>query len=1307
MFLPGNHHLQVTVNITNVSDVVLRRERNDDIVYIQCKIDIAIHREGVINTVEGLKFVLNSEVDREMTAFKILNSLNVLMNYTVFQGTESLNMSFARAVYVENSNLTMVCCHFERNIGCDGGALYATAASNLTIDDCVFLSNEANGLGRGGAIFAQDSTMVVIHSTFIGNLAMTNASQGNSFGGALYVAKGRLNLQMGNVFSNNSASHGGAVYSNSSYLSISSSALFHSNEATYVGAVYLLSITATLSGSAINFTKNSAKHSGGGLLLSRSQVVVLAITTFVGNVARIDGGAISAEESHLNLLNTSQFSGNSARRGGAIRFSTDHPQLINLSYFNISYLSLFTSNKATAIGGAVSLRNTNATLYAGNGNICFVNNSARYGGAMHLGDSQIFATAVFNGNSADKGGAILGNSDQQVILVSAKFTNNTATECGGAVHIEQTMNTFYFIRVWAIRNSGSALCIRKGRVVFNGTTYISENTGRLGGGMVVYSRNLVSFTGHTLFIGNRAFTGGALYTFVGVELNFLGLTRFERNTADTNGGAICALASDITFLSPIGLGINRIAFIKNSAANGGALYLDSGSSLRLHPIVKLSTSHNYAFKHGGVIYHEDSPTPIQCAYEDQRGEAEVNKLPYCFMDIASYAVAVPGSYTIQSRNDSSQNGGFIYGGLLDRCQFDLATFTRLGQVSLHTWVKEHFQDGKKHAVTSQPYQLCFCDGDQYDCSGIKSVTAQRGQKFSLSLIALDQLRISTLTQITAQTHPTGRLKFNQSIQTLPANCSDLSYAMYSAAEGEELTLYPDGPCHDTGLAKAVVNVTLLPCPDGFVQSGEECVCEDRLKEHDAACIIDGGIHIVREAGATFWLNGSYANNSYQGLILHENCPVGYCKDVALHLTLENPDVQCANDRGGMLCGACAANYSLMLGSSRCGECSNTYLALVFPFAAVGIVLVIFLSVLRLTVASGVANSVVLYANIVQVNKSVFLPVHEANVLTVFIAWINLDLGIETCFYDGMTAYAQVWLQFIFPVYVWILMTLIIVTSRYSITMSKLIGHDPIAVLATLLLMSYNKILKTFIDVYSFAGLSYPRHKMTVWLKDGNLPYMQSWHLLLAVATSIVLVFLFLPYTLLLLVGYKLYPLSNNKFFRWMYKFKPFLDSYYAPYKKSTRFWTGSLLLVRCVLYISFSFHQRMVSSLVLITTFTALILLGWSLKWVYERLHIIVIEFSIYFNIVALSVATLVHINSAPLAFSLIGLVFVTTLGIIAYNFHVFYTSKSSAWLKIVGRISSLKKKPNPSPLDIPASHDQHKIVTRTIITLREPLLDN
>ena len=100
----------------------------------------------------------------------------------------------------------------------------------------------------------------------------------------------------------------------------------------------------------------------------------------------------------------------------------------------------------------------------------------------------------------------------------------------------------------------------------------------------------------------------------------------------------------------------------------------------------------------------------------------------------------------------------------------------------------------------------------------------------------------------------------------------------------------------------------------------------------------------------------------------------------------------------ILCGACCLGLSLPFGSSRCLPCSDTYLSLLLPFTIMGLVLVFFLLALV-----GTLSGLVLYANIVRASQSTFFPPGSTNLLTIFIAWLNLDLGIQTCFYNGMDA----------------------------------------------------------------------------------------------------------------------------------------------------------------------------------------------------------------------------------------------------------------------------------------------------------------
>ena len=149
------------------------------------------------------------------------------------------------------------------------------------------------------------------------------------------------------------------------------------------------------------------------------------------------------------------------------------------------------------------------------------------------------------------------------------------------------------------------------------------------------------------------------------------------------------------------------------------------------------------------------------------------------------------------------------------------------------------------------------------------------------------------------------------------------------------------------------------------------------------CNIADTPYFTNTANSDFWM-GFYTNTTYQGLILSKSCPAEYCKQGSVNITTDNPDSQCDLNRTRLLCGACAANHSLMLGGPQCQVCPNTYLALLLPFASAGVALVVFLTSLSLTVATGTLNSIIIYANIVQINRNLYFPRNTRNFLTVFL-----------------------------------------------------------------------------------------------------------------------------------------------------------------------------------------------------------------------------------------------------------------------------------------------------------------------------------
>ena len=221
--------------------------------------------------------------------------------------------------------------------------------------------------------------------------------------------------------------------------------------------------------------------------------------------------------------------------------------------------------------------------------------------------------------------------------------------------------------------------------------------------------------------------------------------------------------------------------------------------------------------------------------------------------------------------------------------------------------------------------------------------------------------------------------------------------------------------------------------------------------------------------------------------------------------------------------------------------SNKFLFLLVPFVLAGLALVFVLTQLNLTVSEGTLNGLILYANILHSNRALFFPDGHFSAATVFIAWINLDVGIETCFFDGMDTYAKTWLQFLFPLYIWAIVISMIVSSHYYVLAAKLFRIHAVKVLATLFHLSYAKILRTTISALSFATIKYPDGlNRAVWLLDGNVPYLQGKHFPLFIAGVATVMFLSIPYSLLLLFTQCLQRMSGYTLLKWVAKMKTFL-----------------------------------------------------------------------------------------------------------------------------------------------------------------------
>ena len=992
-----------------------------------------------------------------------------------------------------------------------------------------------------------------------------------------------------------------------------------------------------------------ASFRGHNRLFSRSihsTYSTLYISHF--NATRFNGGAMHVIGGVLQISGNNNFTSNIGENGSAI-FAQD-------SLLNFTGQTVFLSNKArqrdghTLCGGAVYSMNT-TLLFAGN--TSFIQNgllAPGFGGAVCLVDNSLVLSGRtrFVANGAASGGAIAVFNGVVQMNGDCEFSYHNVSGNGGAV---------YMINA---NLQGPGQVTFHHNTAANGGSVHSESTVLIFYGDVVFYNNSATIAGGAVFASNSLFK---------LEKT----SQLRSNHAGAQGGAVYALNSTIRFS-----GVHELSL--NYAPLGGALSLITCTLIFRSPLRLLAANNEADF--GGVIYVSEAFSLLQCA---RSFNLDISNHPQCFLGVEGDGNV---SFVVDS-NRASVSGSVLYGGNLHICRFRVGNQPfRINALEYLSGILTSPEPNSDKAsllrmITSDPTQMCFCDQSGIiNCGVNRTIATQRGKLVTLSIVAVGQALspvpsiIRSYFETTANSKSFAELGVQERVQLTTPSCNDLNYRVFSPNSTEALVLYPDGPCRDTGNATISVYLQLAPCPDGFQLEGGECRCQKTLQQFTNMCNIDDGT-ISRSGG--YWFAGLYMCNDsilferviiepdnsdanctlqYAGLLTHRRCPFDFCVTDDVNVSLSNPDVQCSQNRTGVLCGACENGTSLLIGGFRCAQCTDSYLGLLVLFAVAGLGLVFLLFILKLTVAMGTINGLIFYANIVSANRITFLPNNPTNPLTVFIAWINLDFGIETCFYDGMDVYARTWLQFVFPLYLWFIVFSIVFIIRLSEKAAKLFGSNPVPVLATIFLLSYSKILRTVIIALSLTTVYYNDDVMrTVWLYDGNRAYFQFGHAPLGVVALLVLLLLFLPYTLFLLLLPWMQGFSDRKGLRWLNKFKPMADAYFAPYKKQTRYWTGCLLILRCVLFLVFALNFLGDPSINLITisaVVALLLMLPWLNGSLYEKRYLNILEASYYLNLVIFCLGTY-HVtairgNQAALAYTSIFFAFVTFIGTIVFH---------------------------------------------------------
>ena len=679
----------------------------------------------------------------------------------------------------------------------------------------------------------------------------------------------------------------------------------------------------------------------------------------------------------------------------------------------------------------------------------------------------------------------------------------------------------------------------------------------------------------------------------------------------------------------------------NTGVDGGGIALYDDSYLLLEDDSHLTFTNNIAQRGGAIFVDAGSSTLF---------------IP-CFFQFPGLTLSQSAKVSF-SNNKAATAGSAVYYARGNDCILynfgNNATNTICGQPCFNKTFNYSTQTGLS-VLSSEPYDVCFCTNNTPNCSDVDDavyINAYPGEKVDISLVSVGWN--NGVVPGTVQMQQLG----NSSAESVLFNTTAMSCATISfTALHSNYSLKILGTSLPFGSSKStkVLYLSLSNCPLGFHTSKHTVSCDcDELKKNislPGTLTCDASTKTITRQGDV-WIG-----NISECVVVHNTCPFDYCDSSQVTFTLADPSPQCALNRTGILCGECKEGLSLVLGSNNCIECPGfSYISFILLYAAAGFGLVILLLILNLTVSVGTINGLLFYANIIQVNSSIFNLRKAVPVLPQFIAWLNLDLGIETCFYNGMTAYYKVWLQFAFPLYIWFIIATIIILCRYSKWLSNKIGGNVVQVLATLILLSFTKIFRTIVLALKVTTLScvYNDSSVLVWSADGSVYYLKWPHILLFLF-ALVFLLLALPYAIVLLFELPIerYLTKIGCFRRNWLKVKPLVDAYNGPYKDSCRFWTGLLILVRMV-FTAASVNTGS-NTVLIFTTTVVLVLIGTigAFGGIYQKKHLDVLECWSLINLGVIPCSAASNaMNENIVGRVSEGLMLITFTGIITY--HVF-----------------------------------------------------
>lgn len=910
-----------------------------------------------------------------------------------------------------------------------------------------------------------------------------------------------------------------------------------------------------------------------------------------------------------------------------------------------------------------------------------------------------------------------------IIIKNTTFVENIAVTASAFLLFAHYIFAFPNLKTYSLLFKNCSFYHNK--AFYGGAMYLVENkaSGVQDGTLVSF--NDCIFRENELLILNTGIQSTSVHSPSILEARSLNLTFFGTNIFDQNAGTPIQTSTSIINI------YDMMNFTNNTGLYGGGISLASSSFIILHSNSQTTFFKNTAFLYGGAIFYSYINTNFAINTFDCY-------LYFNFLNLFGKSSNITDlNIKVSFLQNDAPAGTAVYGSTLNTCSWidQLENNTRIYEQLETKGIFEFYPPINSNTFATASYRFETNESN---------FSIMPGEQINVHTISYDLFERQTSELIYSNVvdnklQSQQRSYLDDSVYWfLHDNFIDVPLSVKTMTEPEELVQVPISFFSVTSASQVPINVTVRGCYPGFEFDStsssmyKSCRCNVILlsKYSTVKCFPETVQFTVPN---NLWLGP--ATKDDKNLTVHV-CLFDYCNSGSKNITSGNFDIQCkeGSNRAGLLCGQCKEGYSVPFGSNDCMDCSNVSILFLLYFILAGFIVMSVLGRIGMTVSHGFLNSIAFYSNIIVPYQPYLIAQYSntgASILIFIFSAVNLSVGFPICFFDGMTALARTYLNFAFPVYLWILMGLYTYLARFERFRQKWLRENGASVFASVMLLSYISTLQACTFALSVIQIDGAQPSWR-WAPDPSVAYFSKEHAPLGVLSIIITLIYIIPAPLILM-----FP-SLTLSTRLGVRFIPVYDAFWAPFRTNFQFWIGLRLFLRVFPFVFANFAPYPLNTL-LLGVFTVILLFvhvlvqpfkgkAQNLLDVYLLLIILLLVISSLFIEVQIEYFGLDYNGDFPESVTVGYLVMISSILILAvipvllvccYHVYIKFEPVRKLWKRLKGYILCKCKRSKKEKLSVIASDttsnsyglkeepDIPVLTTANYSVLREPLLES